>query len=83
MAGSRDFDDPNEARGLVATEDAYSADYLLDVADEDARRERLEELKRRIDLGVYRPDATSIAEGMLSRAQEQGLDLDDDGDPPE
>ena len=58
-------------------EEAYSPEYLQDVADDQARQERLEELKRRIELGAYHPDATSIAEGMLSRAAEEGLDLSD------
>ena len=49
-------------------EDLYSAEYLAEVADGSAREERLAELKRRIELGAYKPDATSIAEGMLSRA---------------
>ena len=49
-------------------EELYSADYLADVAGGSAREERLAELKRRIELGAYKPDAASIAEGMLSRA---------------
>jgi anti-sigma28 factor (negative regulator of flagellin synthesis) len=76
MPGPRDITD-YEADGLVATEDAYSADYLRDVANDEARQERLEELKRRIELGAYKPDATSIAEGMLSRAVEDGLELEE------
>jgi anti-sigma28 factor (negative regulator of flagellin synthesis) len=58
-----------EAREPVAPdEDLYSAEYLAEVAGGDAREERLAELKRRIELGAYKPDAASIAEGMLSRA---------------
>ena len=46
---------------------AYSAEYLRDVADEDARRERLEELKRRIEQSAYQVDPDRIAEEMLLR----------------
>ena len=47
--------------------DLYSVEYLADVASGNAREERLEELKRRIALGAYKPDPDAIAEGMLSR----------------
>ncbi len=55
------------------TESVYSAEYLMECADEEARQERLEELKRRIALGAYRIDSDSIAEQMLGR-----VDLGDD-----
>ena len=61
--------DPRDLPGDEA-EDAYDPEYLRDVADGDARQQRLEELKRRIALGAYKPDPRSIAEGMLSRASE-------------
>jgi hypothetical protein len=51
-------------------EEAYDPEYLREVAGGEARKERLAELKRRIELGAYHPDPTSIAEGMLSRADE-------------
>lgn len=51
-------------------EDAYDPEYLREVAGPGAREERLAELKRRIELGAYHPDPTSIAEGLLSRARE-------------
>ncbi len=67
---------PPEPREVVAPdEDLYSAEYLAEVAGGNAREERLAELKRRIELGAYKPDAASIAEGMLSRA---GVISDDD-----
>jgi len=50
----------------LTVEELYSPDYLKDCADDDARRERLAELKRRIDLGAYRTDADSIAESLLA-----------------
>ena len=61
--------DPRDLTGDEA-EDAYDAEYLREVAGDDARQERLEELKRRIAQGAYHPDPRSIAEGMLSRAGE-------------
>ena len=66
--------DPRHLVSDLDTEEAYSPEYLREVADDEARQERLEELKRRIELGAYRPDPTSIAEGMLSR-----VDLDGEG----
>ena len=69
--------DPKDPR-TDDPEDAYDAEYLREVAGGDARRERLAELKRRIELGAYHPDPTSIAEGMLSRAGELEPPSDDD-----
>lgn len=62
-----------EEHDLVGTESLYSPEYLMECADDEARQERLEELKRRIELGAYRVDADSIAAQMLDRA-----DLGDD-----
>jgi anti-sigma28 factor (negative regulator of flagellin synthesis) len=62
----RDKRPPRE--NVEPEEELYSVDYLADVASGSAREERLAELKRRIELGAYKPDAASIAEGMLSRA---------------
>lgn len=72
--------DPKDPRG-GDVEAAYDAEYLREVAGGDARQERLAELKRRIELGAYHPDPTSIAEGMLSRASE--LEDQPDDDPEE
>jgi anti-sigma28 factor (negative regulator of flagellin synthesis) len=64
--------------------DVYSVEYLAEVATDDARQERLAELKRRIALGAYKPDPDAIAEGMLSRVNLGGAggeaDEDDDDD---
>ena len=49
-------------------EELYSPEYLRDCADDEAREERLAELKRRIELGAYRIDAESVAEQMIGRA---------------
>ena len=65
MREKRPFSDPE---GIEPEEELYSAEYLAEVAGGTAREERLAELKRRIELGAYKPDAASIAEGMLSRA---------------
>jgi anti-sigma28 factor (negative regulator of flagellin synthesis) len=64
-------------------EPGYSAEYLRQVADGEARQERLAELKRRIELGAYHPDARSIAEGMLTRADEAGLRSADEHEDPD
>jgi anti-sigma28 factor (negative regulator of flagellin synthesis) len=74
--------DPRDPGGDEA-EEAYDPEYLREVAGGDARQKRLEELKRRIELGAYHPDPTSIAEGMLSRAGEpapRDEAADDDAD---
>jgi anti-sigma28 factor (negative regulator of flagellin synthesis) len=52
---------------IDTVEDLYSADYLRDCANDQARQERLAELKRRIELGAYRIDSGSIAEHMVDR----------------
>jgi anti-sigma28 factor (negative regulator of flagellin synthesis) len=67
MSRSRDHEADREL------DEAYSPEYLRSVADDQARQERLAELKRRIELGAYHPDARSIAEGMLSRAAQARL----------
>ena len=59
-------------------EEAYDPEYLREVASGEARQERLAELKRRIELGAYHPDPTSIAEGMLSRVNDPPEDPGED-----
>ena len=76
MSDPRDNDRSSDAPASDE-EDLYSPEYLRDVAADDARQQRLEELKRRIELGAYKPDIESIAEGMLSRVAEEGLELDE------
>jgi anti-sigma28 factor (negative regulator of flagellin synthesis) len=63
---------------LVDMSDAYSVEYLAEVAGGDARQERLAELKRRIALGAYKPDPDAIAEGMLSRVNMAKRESDED-----
>ncbi len=53
-------------------ESVYSADYLRECADDEAREERLEELKRRIALDAYKVDPDRIAEELLSRGDLDG-----------
>ena len=50
-----------------APESVYTPEYLRDCADDDARRERLEELKRRIALDAYVIDPDRVAEELLLR----------------
>ncbi len=45
----------------------YSPEYLREVASGDARQKRLDELKRRIELGAYRIDPDWVAEELLQR----------------
>jgi anti-sigma28 factor (negative regulator of flagellin synthesis) len=56
-------------------DDIYSVEYLAEVAGGNAREERLAELKRRIELGAYKPAADAIAQDMLARV---GLGSDED-----
>lgn len=53
----------------------YSAEYLRDCADGEARQERLAELRRRIEAQAYNVDAARIAEELLLRR-----DLGEDGE---
>jgi len=56
-------------------DDLYSVEYLAEVAGGNARAERIEELKRRIELGAYKPAADAIAQDMLARV---GLGSEED-----
>ncbi len=47
----------------------YSAEYLDACADDEAREERLEELKRRIAQQAYSIDPQRIAEELLLRGE--------------
>jgi hypothetical protein len=71
--------DPREPGGDDPA-DAYDPEYLREVAAGEARQQRLEELKRRIACGAYHPDPASIAEGMLSRADEPPPRTEDSGE---
>jgi anti-sigma28 factor (negative regulator of flagellin synthesis) len=62
--GRRESGPPADAPEL---DDLYSVEYLAEVAGGNARAERLEELKRRIELGAYKPAADAIAADMLAR----------------
>lgn len=75
MARERDKDKTSDLES-----EAYSLEYLAEVAGGDARQERLAELKRRIALGAYKPDPDAIAEGMLSRVNLAEHGEDDDSD---
>ena len=44
----------------------YTPEYLRACADDDAREERLAELRRRIENGAYRVDPRQIAEHFLA-----------------
>ncbi len=45
----------------------YTPEYLRACADDDAREERLAELRRRIENGAYRVDPRQIAEHFLAQ----------------
>lgn len=79
MARKRDRDKATETDAA----EAYSVEYLAEVAGGSAREERLAELKRRIALGAYKPDPDAIAEGMLSRVNLAGRAADDESDEDE
>ncbi len=63
---------PDRVKPAEDLESVYSADYLRECADEEAREERLEELKRRIALDAYKVDPDRIAEELLSRGDLDG-----------
>ena len=66
MSGSKykDVEGTSEAEEL---DGAYSIEYLAECADGNAREERIEELRRRIEAGAYRVDADWVAQELLSR----------------
>ena len=64
----------NEPRNAAETpvdpeelEDLYSAEYLQECASGEARNERLDELKRRIEAGAYKLDPDWVAEHLLAK----------------
>ncbi len=59
--------DPSSPPDVEEYEDPYSIEYLRDCADDEAREERLAELKRRIELKAYKVDSNRIAEELLER----------------
>ncbi len=65
MSNSRERD--LDVEDLGELESLYSPDYLVECADDQAREERLEELKRRIAQDAYNVDPDRIAEEMLIR----------------
>ncbi len=59
--------DPDSGPQAESVDSQYSPEYLCEVASGDARQKRLEELKRRIELGAYRIDPDWVAEELLQR----------------
>jgi anti-sigma28 factor (negative regulator of flagellin synthesis) len=51
----------------TSLEALYSPEYLRECSDEQARKERIAELKRRIQADAYKVDADRIAEELLLR----------------
>ncbi len=60
-------DSTAQVESVESTESQYSPEYLSEVASGDARQKRLDELKRRIELGAYRIDPDWVAEELLQR----------------
>ena len=67
MAKHRQTDELFEDLDDSNLEALYSPDYLKDCAGPDARAERLQELKRRIEARAYSVDPDRLAEEMLLR----------------
>ena len=60
-------EDELETENTEELEALYPPEYLRDCADDEARAERMQELRRRIELNLYDVDSARIAEGLLSR----------------
>jgi anti-sigma28 factor (negative regulator of flagellin synthesis) len=58
---------PPRSESVEPVDSQYSPEYLREVASGDARQKRLDELKRRIELGAYRIDPDWVAEELLQR----------------
>jgi len=67
VSKQRDLEESFDDLSGAALEAMYSPDYLRSVSGENARLERIEELKRRIQAGAYRTDPDRIAEELLLR----------------
>lgn len=64
---AHDPEDDLDVENPETLEALYPPEYLRDCADAEAREERLQELRRRIELQMYDVDSTRIAEGLLAR----------------
>lgn len=62
-----DSDAPCAPTESEEDESLYSPEYLRECASGDARKERLDELKRRIQHGAYRVEAERVADELLQR----------------
>ncbi len=58
---------PPRSESVEPVDSQYAPEYLREVASGDARQKRLDELKRRIELGAYRIDPDWVAEELLQR----------------
>jgi anti-sigma28 factor (negative regulator of flagellin synthesis) len=67
VAKHREMDEAFENAELATLEAIYSPEYLRSCASPDAREERIQELKRRIQARAYQIDADRIAEELLLR----------------
>jgi len=67
VSKQRDLDEDFGGAALGTLEALYSPEYLRSVSGEQARQERIAELKRRIQAGAYRTDPDRIAEELLLR----------------
>ncbi len=65
MSQPGDFDPEDEE----TLDELYTAEYLRDCADDQARAERVAELRRRIALDAYHVDPDRIAEELLERGE--------------
>jgi anti-sigma28 factor (negative regulator of flagellin synthesis) len=63
----RTEDSASDSFEETSLEALYSPEYLRECADDEARQERIAELKRRIEADAYKVDADRIAEELLLR----------------
>lgn len=67
VAGSQETARPTKGDGVVLSKEAQQALALKDKVAQapEVRQERIEELRRQIEAGTYRPDAKQVADKML------------------
>lgn len=67
VAGTQGTARPSKGDGVVLSKEAQQVLALKDKVAQapEVRQQRIEELRRQIESGTYRPDAKQIAEKML------------------
>ncbi|MDF2628936.1 MAG: Anti-sigma-28 factor, FlgM [Symbiobacteriaceae bacterium] len=67
VTGSQEASRPTKGDGVVLSKEAQQALALKDKVSQapEVRQQRIEELRRQIESGTYKPDARQVADKLL------------------